>query len=452
MSATVDDPWVVAALAGLTGMGPRRLDAVLSQWSPADAWRAIAAHRLQLEGEALAPFGRRLGSLLDAWAAEAAQRSPDRLSARCRALGIEVVTKASPAYPRRLRADIEPPQVLFAWGGLAGIGEPDETPCVAVVGTRRATAYGLGVARELGHDLSAEQVSVVSGLAIGIDAAAHRGALEVEGAPPVGVVGSGLDVVYPRRNGGLWRDVARRGLLLSEAPPGTPPEPWRFPARNRIIAALADVLVVVESPEAGGSMITVDEATRRQRTVMAVPGSVYSPASAGPNGLLFDGCSPVRNADDVLSHLGFGMAAPTRSARRGKATPLPFPRARAAGEASPAGAPPRARPPAGRGLPDPAAARPDLRAVLDALGWEPALLDEIVVRSGLSLPTAIRAVDDLVHHGVLVRDSGFLRRVAPSDPAPAPALASDHDGTPVGEAPLERTDAPLGRQCLPKTT
>jgi DNA processing protein len=400
MTTPADDRWIVAALAGLTGMGPRRLDAVLSQWMPGDAWRAISGGRLRLEGEALAPFGRRLPSLLELWAAEAAARSPEGLSARCRALGVEVITRRSAAYPRRLRDDVEPPHVLFASGDLGCI-DGDDVACVAVVGTRRATAYGLSVAGDLGRDLAADGVLVVSGLAVGIDAAAHRGAIEVDGGVPVGVVGSGLDVVYPRRNTGLWRDVARRGLLLSEAPPGTPPEAWRFPSRNRIIAGLSDVVVVVESPEAGGSMITVDEAMRRQRTVMAVPGSVYSPASAGPNGLVFDGCSPVRGAEDILLQLGRGRAAtPGDGHSEPPQKALPF----APGEHVAAGPP---RPPEEPPRP------PDERAVLDALGWEPALLDEVTLRSRLPLTTVIRVVEALVRRGEVARDSGFLRRTSP---------------------------------------
>ena len=129
----------------------------------------------------------------------------------------------------------------------------------------------------------------MSGLASGIDAAAHRGALAAGSAPPIGVVGSGLDTVYPRGQERLWRDVASAGVLLSEAPLGGAPERWRFPARNRVIAALADVVVVVESHRRGGSLHTVDEADRRGVEVMAVPGSVRNPAAAGTNELLAEG-------------------------------------------------------------------------------------------------------------------------------------------------------------------
>src|SRR5262249_15322114 len=155
-------------------------------------------------------------------------------------------------------------------GSLAAL----DRPRVGLVGTRRCTPTGKSVARQLGRELAACGVAVVSGLAIGIDGCAHQGALAARAAPPVGVVGSRLDVVYPKSHRRLWDDVAAAGVLLSEAPLGAPPEPWRFPARNRILAALSDVVVVVESHAAGGSMHTVRAAVDRGIPVMAVPGSV----------------------------------------------------------------------------------------------------------------------------------------------------------------------------------
>ena len=163
---------------------------------------------------------------------------------------------------------------------------------------------------ELGSGLAAAGVTVISGLALGIDGAAHRGALAADGAPVVGVVGSGLDVVYPRGNRDLWEAVSAAGTLLAEAPLGAEPEGWRFPARNRLLAALADVVVVVESKRAGGSMHTVEEAIRREVTVMAVPGSVRNPAAEGTNLLLSEGCAPACSTDDVLVALELATAGP----------------------------------------------------------------------------------------------------------------------------------------------
>ena len=214
--------------------------------------------------------------------------------------GIGVAVHGSPAFPDLLANDDDAPAVVF-WSG-----DPDALAgsAVAIVGTRRATRYGLDLANDLGRELSASGVAVVSGLARGIDAAAHAGVFDTDGAQPIAVVGSGLDRIYPRENAALWRRVVERGVVLSEHPLGTPPTSWQFPARNRIIAALSQVVVVVESQRTGGALGTALEAARRGRTVLAVPGPVGSPSSEGTNQLLFDGCGPARDVDDVLLALG----------------------------------------------------------------------------------------------------------------------------------------------------
>jgi DNA processing protein len=173
-----------------------------------------------------------------------------------------------------------------------------------VVGTRNPTRAGADIARDLGGELAAAGVAVVSGLARGIDGAAHRGVVEVADGVPIGVVGNGLDHAYPRSNAALWARVAEQGLLLSEWPPGTPPDAFRFPLRNRLLAALSEVLVVVESRETGGSLLTVREAADRSVTVMAVPGSTRNRAANGTNALLTAGAVPVCCTDDVLVALG----------------------------------------------------------------------------------------------------------------------------------------------------
>jgi len=157
----------------------------------------------------------------------------------------------------------------------------------------------------LGRELSRNGVHVVSGLARGVDGYAHRGALaQPAGAGPLAVVASGLDVVYPREHAKLWNAVAERGAIVSEAPPGTPPEAYRFPLRNRILAALSEVLVVVESRDRGGSLITVEAARERGIPVMAVPGSLRNRAAEGTNALVRDGCPIVTETRDVLVALG----------------------------------------------------------------------------------------------------------------------------------------------------
>ena len=203
-----------------------------------------------------------------------------------------------------LSDDDDHPPVLFLQGDVDALRRPR----VAIVGTRNATSLGREMARTLGRELSDRGVAVISGLALGIDAAAHLGAVASAVARPVGVVGSGLGVRYPSANRRLWSEVAERGLLMSELPFDHGPTPSTFPARNRIIAQLAQVVVVVESAATGGSLITVDRALERGRPVLAVPGSPLSPVSAGTNELLRAGllgpiALPCLGVADVLTLL-----------------------------------------------------------------------------------------------------------------------------------------------------
>ena len=188
-----------------------------------------------------------------------------------------------------------------------------ERPRVAIVGTRAATPHGLADAREIGAVLADAGITVVSGLAIGIDAAAHEGALDA-GGPVVGVVGTGLDVVYPRRHHALFDRVRRGGLLVSELGYGVQPRRESFPIRNRIIAALADVVVVVEATMKGGARITAERAVEYDRPVLAMPGARRNPAAAGTNALIADGAHPLLEPSDVL--LALGLTPGARGARR----------------------------------------------------------------------------------------------------------------------------------------
>lgn len=364
--------WV--ALAGLPGMGPARLRALWDAGSGRDGWRVLVDGRShELPG---------LDAMLGADAAETSRRwaratARVDVGARWEAhSGVSVSVLGDAAHPPRLTGDVEPPVVLFASGdreALAG-------PTVAIVGTRRCTRPGAELAHELGLVCARAGVRVVSGLAVGIDAAAHRGALAAgpDCAPPVAVVGSGLDVVYPARSRSLWEQVATQGVVLSEYPLGTEPARWRFPARNRLVAALADVVVVVESPRSGGSMYTVDEALRRDRKVLAVPGSVRSAASSGTNWLLSQGATVACGPDDVLTALGLADAGADQGT-------LLDPRPRPAG---------------------------DGRRVLRALGWEPATLDTLARRTGLSLGALAVAVDDLEADRWVDRNGGRIERRA----------------------------------------
>lgn len=330
-------------LAGHPAVGPRRLRSFATDGHPEAGWRAF-------------------GGLPRA--------DPLAIVAAHREAGVEILVPDDARYPACLQEDPEPPALLFAAGDLAALGSTR----VAIVGTRRCTGAGAGFARQLGRELSGEGVTIVSGLALGIDGASHRGVLDAEGRP-VGVVGSGLDVIYPVRHRNLWAEVRTRGLLLSEAPLGARPAAWRFPARNRIIAGLAHLVVVVESHAAGGSLHTVKEAADRSIQVMAVPGSVRVASCAGTNQLLADGCAPVRDTTDVL--VALGLSATTRAVATDRRTP------------------------------------PDATGttVLEAFDWEAATLEHLAVRTGLALPELAMTLQSLLDAGWIHTDGGWYERV-----------------------------------------
>jgi DNA processing protein len=210
------------------------------------------------------------------------------------------LARCDPRYPALVAELHDPPPRLFVRGAAL---ELLSAPAVAVVGSRSCSPYGAQVARMLGRELACAGVAVVSGLARGIDGEAHRGALEA-GGPTVAVLGCGIDRDYPRSNAGLARRIVESGLVVSEYPPGVEPAPWRFPARNRIIAGLARATVVVEARERSGALITADFALELGREVFAVPGEITAALSAGTNHLLRQGAAPLLSADDVLAALG----------------------------------------------------------------------------------------------------------------------------------------------------
>ncbi|MEN6561689.1 MAG: DNA-processing protein DprA [Acidobacteriota bacterium] len=208
-----------------------------------------------------------------------------------------LLTLDHPGYPGYLREIFDPPFALYCEGDPGALGNP----AVAVVGARRPTPYGRAVAEKLAADLAGRGCVVVSGLAAGIDACAHRGALKK--GRTIAVLGSGLDVPYPWENRGLHREIAGRGAVVSELPLGTPPLAENFPVRNRIISGLALGLVVVEAARKSGSLISAKLALSQDREVMAVPGNVTSPLSEGPIGLIRDGARPVASWEDVADAL-----------------------------------------------------------------------------------------------------------------------------------------------------
>ena len=215
--------------------------------------------------------------------------------------GLRWLSRSDPAFPGLLRAIHDPPPGLF----LRGNGDVDRlaAPAVAIVGARACSAYGATVARSLGRDLAGAGLVVVSGLARGIDGEAHRGALEAGGVT-VAVLGCGIDRDYPASHRELARRIAQTGLIVSEYAPGVEPAPWRFPARNRIVAGLAAATIVVEARERSGALITADLALEEGRDVFAVPGEITSALSAGTNALLRLGATPLTSTADVLEHFG----------------------------------------------------------------------------------------------------------------------------------------------------
>jgi DNA processing protein len=204
------------------------------------------------------------------------------------------------------------PDRLFGCGKRAAVEEHQLAHTVTIVGSRRASSYGLGVAEELGRLVAAAGLVVVSGMARGIDAAAHRGAL-AGGGTTLAVLGGGADVIYPASQRGLYHDILAGGAAISEAPPGQRPEPGAFPKRNRLMAALGAITVVVEAAQPSGSLITARRASDLDREVGAVPGPVTSRVSQGTNDLIVDGAAPIRGAQDVLDRLlGVGVEAVQR--------------------------------------------------------------------------------------------------------------------------------------------
>ena len=376
-----------AVLAALPDVFPSTLASLLCGFDAVTLWRGlvdgdrhVVAHaRAALQGNRVDDFldderpqiSERVDVVVRRWQSVLRTESPADTWRRYRDALVGVATIDSAAYPAALATDIAAPAVLFHRGTIDVVAGPR----VGIVGTRTCTRYGRDVAYDLGERLSAAGVAVVSGLATGIDAAAHSGALHGAG-PPIAVVGSGLDVVYPRANRQLWADVEERGVVLSESPLGAPPVGWRFPARNRIIAALSDVLVVVESHKTGGSLITVKQQAKRQKPTLVVPGPILSPASRGSNELLRDGCAPVVDVDDVLVALGLS-GAPRRSARESR--PVPDTRG---------------------------------QEVLDAIGWQPATFDQLAQRSELSLGELAVALDDLVRARWLEQRGSWFERVS----------------------------------------
>jgi DNA processing protein len=249
------------------------------------------------------------GSHRDAIVAEHDRFDGEAARARCAASGVTALCGCDPRYPSPLDDLPDPPAVLYVRGELARFERAVSADRVSIVGARRATDYGLQQARGLGRGLAAAGLTVVSGMALGVDAAAHVGALDAQGVT-IAVLACGPEQVYPASKRRLHARIVATGAVVAELPPGTPPRRWCFPARNRIIAALGQATVVVEAGERSGSLITAGQAVDLGREVAAFPGLVTAPLAAGTNALIADGAQLVRGAHDVLDLL-FGAAALT---------------------------------------------------------------------------------------------------------------------------------------------
>jgi DNA processing protein len=287
---------------------------------------------------------------------------------RLAAAGIRWLLRSDPAFPAGLRSIFDPPPVLFV-RGEGEIGLLDR-PAVAIVGARACSGYGSHVARTFGRELAAAGLVVVSGLARGVDGEAHRGALDV-GGTTVAVLGCGVDRDYPAAHRELARRICVDGLVVSEYAPGVEPAPWRFPARNRIIAGLAQATVVIEARERSGALITADLALEEGREVFAVPGEITSALSKGTNALLRLGATAATSAADVLEV--FGLTPPERE---------PPPLSLTAAE------------------------------VLTRIRDAPASADELVRTLGLDTAAVTAALTELELHELLTETSGIFRGAA----------------------------------------
>lgn len=277
-------------LSALTARGARGVLGLLRERSVVEVWEADRAQLIEWSGGR--PWVDRFLCLRE----ESAALGPP---SRSPAPTWSFVAHGAPGYPPCLLDLDAPPAGLYLRGDAAALVAFHELPRVAVVGTRRASSYGLAAAAEIAGVFARSGVCVLSGLALGVDGRAHRAALEGRGLT-VAVLGCGIDVVYPRRHRDLYSRVERGGALISEYPPGTLPTPWAFPERNRLLAALSDAVVVVEAPLRSGALITAERAMELGREVFAVPGPILGGGSDGCNRLIYDGAGIVLDPDDLV--------------------------------------------------------------------------------------------------------------------------------------------------------
>lgn len=377
MTTEPSDAVALLTLDRLPGVGPVTVLALVRAFGSAEA--ALGARFDDFAAVAGVNAARARG-------ARGLRAEVERLVLRAARAGVEMVSWTAPRYPAALRQLVDPPPVLFLRGRSELLGRPG----IAVVGARRSTLRGREFSERLGRALGRAGLPVVSGLALGIDGAAHAGALAAEG-DTIAVLGTGPDVVYPRLHARLFRTIGERGLLVSEFLPGTPAAPHHFPRRNRILAALSSTVVVVEAGARSGALITVDHALDLGRDVWTVPGPVDGRACVGSNRLLADGARPLVSVPDFLSSLGSDAPTP---------------------EPAPVGAPGQG----GKAVPDggatgaPSTLEERVLAALDDRGLT---VDDLTHRLALPVETTLAVLTTLEVHGDVERLSGMrFRRAA----------------------------------------
>jgi len=300
--ATLTRAYLTLALT--PGLGPRRIKLLTEHFGDAErVYQASLADLRQVEG-----IGPKLAEAIDQARNSTA---PEAELRKAELLGVDILPLSHPDYPESLRQIYDPPPVLYVRGELPRqlAGPLERVRALAIVGTRNATPYGLELTRTLSRELAAAGVVIVSGLAIGIDTAAHEGALAASDGATVAVLGSGVDVLYPRQNQQLaTRILAGRGAVVSEYPIGESPRAENFPGRNRIIAGLSRGVLMVEGGKKSGAMITADYAMEEGRTVFAAPGRIGDAGSEGTLTLLKSGAGLILGASDILAEFGWAAA------------------------------------------------------------------------------------------------------------------------------------------------
>lgn len=378
-------------LAQIPGVGVRQKLALLQAFhDPEAVFYAQRDQRLQVPGMTPA-----LADLLERTPAGAA----DPILADCDRLGLRMLTIQDAAYPDRLRNIADPPLLLYVQGRMPVF---DDEPALAMVGSRRASAYALETGERLSAELADMGALIVSGLAAGADAAAHRGALR-SGGFTAAVIGNGHDVLYPRECRSLYEDIAVQGVILSEYPPGTDPLPRNFPARNRIISGLSLAVTVTEAPLRSGALITAGLALEQGRDVFVVPGHLYDPRCAGGLRLLEEGAAPVAGAWSILRPYADRFPDKIRPPRDCQAPP-PVPARR---EAGPREEPPAPRPqaPALR-LDDAGGLTDDQRRIVRALGERTMQVDDLIEAVQIPTHRVLSALTVLEVNQIVTQDSG----------------------------------------------